>query len=115
MSTKIKYTIPNLSKGKLLYLEPYLPRLIDLCEKYSVEKLYAFGSLVYGDFDEEKSDLDFLVKFKENDKVGMELIDMLIDLEKLFNKKVDLLRERPFQNEYFARSIENSKALLYAA
>ncbi len=105
----------DLDKDKLAYLKPYLPKLYELCEKYRVEKLYAFGSLVYGNFDEERSDLDFLVCFKENGKVGMELIDMLIDLEKLFNRKVDLLRERPFKNEYFARSIENSKALLYAA
>jgi predicted nucleotidyltransferase len=115
MSTNSKNITFDLSKGKLIYLEPYLPQLVELCEKFSVEKLYAFGSLVYGDFDEEKSDLDFLVRFKENNKVGIELIQMLMDLEKLFNRKVDLLRERPFKNEYFARSVENSKALLYAA
>ncbi|TAK42193.1 MAG: DNA polymerase subunit beta [Saprospiraceae bacterium] len=105
----------HLNKGKLAFLKPYLPALEAICKKYGVGKLYVFGSLARGDFDEKKSDIDFLVKFKENENDGMELISMLIELENLLHRKVDLVRERPFVNEYFARSVEKTKTLFYEA
>jgi hypothetical protein len=105
----------SFSKGKLGFLKPFAPSIQRMCEKYDVDKLYVFGSLVTGDFDDEKSDIDFLVKFKKNEKVGLSLLSMIIDLEKLLGRKVDLIRERPFENEYFARSVEQTKTLVYAA
>ncbi len=105
----------NFSKGKLVFLKPYLPALKMVCEKYGVEKLYVFGSLTTGDFDDKDSDIDFLVKFKQDEQVGLPLLTMMIDLEKLLHRKVDLIRERPFENEYFARSVEKTKKLIYAA
>lgn len=105
----------NFSKGKLVFLKPYLPALKRVCKKYGVEKFYVFGSLTTGDFDEMESDIDFLVKFKQDEKIGLSLLSMMIDLEKLLDRKVDLIRERPFENEYFARSVEETKTLVYAA
>jgi uncharacterized protein len=105
----------NFGKGKLAILKPYAPSLKEVCKKYGVEKLYVFGSLVSGEFDEKTSDIDFLVKFKEDEKVGISLLTMMIELEKLLGRKVDLIRERPFENEYFARSVEATKTLVYAA
>lgn len=105
----------NFEIGKLAFLKPHAPSLKEVCNKYGVEKLYVFGSLVSGEFDEKVSDVDFLVKFKQGEKVGLSLLSMMIDLEKLLNRKVDLIRERPFENEYFARSVEETKTLVYAA
>ncbi len=105
----------NFSKGKLVFLKSYMPALKEICKKYGVEKLYVFGSLATSDFDEMKSDLDFLVKFKQDQKVGLSLLSMMIDLENLLNRKVDLIRERSFENEYFARSVEATKTIIYAA
>jgi len=105
----------NFEIGKLAFLKPHTPSLKEVCKKYGVEKLYVFGSLVSGEFDEKVSDVDFLVKFKQGEKVGLSLLSMMIDLEKLLNRKVDLIRERPFENEYFARSVEETKTLVYAA
>jgi uncharacterized protein len=104
----------SLRKGKLAFLKPYLPQLNGICKKYGVEKMYALGSIVSGTFDPKKSDIDFLVRFKKNEKVGMELLTMQIELEKLFERKVDLLRERPFANEYFVQSLDETKTLVYA-
>lgn len=105
----------NLNKGKLVLLKPYLPALHLVCQQYGVQRLYVFGSLATDSFDEKTSDVDFLVHFKANEKVAMKLLSMLIDLEKLLGRKVDLIRERHFVNEYFARSVEETKTLVYAA
>lgn len=89
-----------------------------LCQKYQVERLYAFGSVTSDQFDPDRSDLDFIVAFQQGlDPITMGgyLWDMQLDLEAMFNRKIDLLRERPFRNPYFAKAVEESKRLLYGA
>ena len=44
-----------------IIIEQNKDRLIELCRKYKVVELDVFGSAATGDFDEETSDLDFLV------------------------------------------------------
>ncbi|MBX2929648.1 MAG: nucleotidyltransferase domain-containing protein [Saprospiraceae bacterium] len=105
----------DFDSGQLSYLKPFALSLKAVCKKYGVEKLYVFGSLATGEFDLEKSDVDFLVRFKQDEKVGISFLSMMIELEKLLNRKVDLIRERPFENEYFARSVAATKTLIYAA
>ena len=89
-----------------------------LCKKHQVKKMYVFGSATTGLFDEMRSDIDFLVDFKDSlrpEEVGRHLMDMHHELEDLFQRKVDLLLNRPFRNAYFKKSIEASKQVLYAA
>ena len=89
-----------------------------LCLKYQVERFYAFGSVTGDQFDADRSDLDFILAFQpglDPITMGGYLWDMQQDLEALFGRKVDLLRERPFRNPYFAKAVEESKRLLYAA
>lgn len=105
----------DFDKGQLTYLKPFAASLRAVCRKYGVEKLYVFGSLTTGEFNPEKSDIDFLVKFRQDEKVGMSFLSMMIELEELLGRKVDLVRERPFENEYFARSVAATKTLVYAA
>lgn len=89
-----------------------------LCQKYRVERLYAFGSVTGDLFDPDSSDLDFIVAFEpglDPIEMGGNLWNMGEDLEAMFGHQVDLLRERPFRNPYFAKAVEESKRLLYAA
>lgn len=58
--------------------------LRDICEKYHVEKLFAFGSVL-----------------KE-------------DLECLFHRKVDLINEKYVKNPYVINGIEKTRTSLYA-
>lgn len=100
------------------FLEPYLENIIQICKTHSVQQLYVFGSIVTDNFDIATSDIDFLVEFHAGllpEKMGENLLNMQQELEDLLNKKVDLIRIRPFANKYFAISIENTKQLLYAA
>ncbi len=85
---------------------------------YGVEKLYAFGSVTGKHFDPLHSDLDFLVQFKNGlspKQMGANMLALMDELEILFSRKVDLLRDRPFVNPYFAKAVHASKMLLYAA
>ncbi len=43
-------------------IDKHREALIDLCQKYHVERLDVFGSAARGDF-EKSSDIDFLVEF----------------------------------------------------
>jgi len=87
-----------------------------LCEKYDIKTMYVFGSATTGDFN-ESSDIDILISFKEIpfEKYTDNYFDLHVELERLFNRKVDLLTERSLSNPYFIQSVENTKQLLYAA
>jgi predicted nucleotidyltransferase len=62
-----------------------------LLEKYTVRKIGLFGSFVRNEAN-EKSDIDLLVDFKE--KTFNNFIELTFELEKIFNRKVDLLTEK---------------------
>lgn len=44
-------------------LETHRDAVAELCRQFHVERLDVFGSAASGGFDEETSDLDFLVEF----------------------------------------------------
>ncbi len=99
-------------------LVPHFDEIAAICQKYEVKQLYVFGSVVTELFDVTSSDIDFLVEFQLGLKpiqMGENLLEMQYELEALLNRRIDLIRVRPFTNKYFAASIENTKQLLYAA
>lgn len=87
-----------------------------LCEKYDINTMYLFGSATSNAFN-DSSDIDILISFKEIpfEKYTDNFFDLHVELERLFNRKVDLLTERSLSNPYFIQSIEKTKQLLYAA
>lgn len=89
--------------------------LIKLCEKYKVVMMFVFGSLVKGNFNAKKSDVDLIAKFEymhpeEKGKLVMKLWD---ELEDLFELKVDLVTNMDFINPYLKKDIKESKVLLH--
>lgn len=88
-----------------------------LCRKYDVARLDIFGSAVRGDFDPDRSDLDFLVRFN-NFTVGNaadRYFDLLSDMEELFRRKIDLVSDTAIRNPYFRQSVDNERVNIYAA
>jgi len=85
-----------------------------ICEDYNVTKLWVFGSVMSDKFN-ESSDIDLLVSFKPmNWEDYADNYFLLCDiLEKLFNRKVDLVTINSLSNPYFIKSIERTKALIY--
>jgi predicted nucleotidyltransferase len=87
-----------------------------LCEKYSVRKLTIFGSAVKGTFDPEKSDLDFVVEFLPDTKrSGFDdpYFSLLIALQDVFGREVDLVERRAIKNPYFVKVLALTERALY--
>ena len=55
-----------------------------------VLKAYVFGSFARGDAD-EKSDIDLIVELQPNHAMGLAYVGMVLDLQDMFSRKVDLL------------------------
>ena len=90
--------------------------LLASCKQHQVEKLYLFGSATTDRFTSE-SDLDVIVHFRELDwppeDRGQLYWDLLEALEQLFERKVDLLTDREFNNPYFQEEVEKTRILIY--
>jgi predicted nucleotidyltransferase len=88
-----------------------------LCKEYSVSRLELFGSAAAGDFDDQSSDLDFLVEFLplEPDQAADAYFGLLFDLQTLFGRSIDLVMSTAIKNQYFLQSINQNRELLYAA
>lgn len=87
-----------------------------LCKVYNVKKMFVFGSVCNDNFN-ESSDIDFLISFDDIsiEKYTDNFFELHYKLEKLFNRKIDLLTENSLSNPYLIQSIEETKQLLYAA
>lgn len=87
-----------------------------LCRRYGVTKLDVFGSATRDDFDEARSDVDFLVEFSAVPGLGAlrQYFGFKEDLEQLLGRPVDLV-EGTIENPYVLRSVEESREPLYAA
>ena len=77
----------NLSSKDILKI---LQKNQDILKKYRVRKIGLFGSYVR-DEASKRSDIDLLVDFEE--KTFDNFIELAFELEKVFNRKVDLLTE----------------------
>jgi predicted nucleotidyltransferase len=85
-----------------------------LCKNHKVTFLYAFGSSLTEKFN-DTSDIDLLVEINEKDPLekGEKLISLWDELEKFFNRHVDLLTESSLKNTFLRKNIENTKILIY--
>ncbi len=95
-------------------LKNQLDTIRSLCERYRVKTLYVFGSVLTPNFDTH-SDIDLLVDFLDQDALQYtsNYFQFKFELEKLFNRKIDLLEERALKNPYFIENINQKKQLLY--
>jgi len=86
------------------------------CRRLNVRWLDVFGSAANGNFDEAKSDIDFLVEFENLDSSGIlgRYLDLAESLEEVFDRKVDLVIAQHFRNPYFRASVESTKEPIYA-
>jgi predicted nucleotidyltransferase len=88
-----------------------------LCRRYGLERLEVFGSAATGEFDEESSDVDFVVLFSDDVRRSPGYADTYLglawDLEDLLGRDVDLVTEQSVSNPYFWTSVNDSRELVY--
>ncbi len=89
-------------------------KFIALCRTNNVKELYAFGSVLTADFDDQ-SDIDLLVEINEPDPIrrGKFLLSLYHEFESLFKKRVDLVTSSSIKNHFFEDYIGSRKKLIY--
>lgn len=95
----------NLDERKLNTIRDYF-------KACPVLKAYLFGSYVRGEADSQ-SDMDIIVDLDYSKKIGLQFIQMKIDLENLLNVKVDLVSSNGL-SKYIKSLVDNEKKLIYA-
>lgn len=76
-----------------------------------VLKAYLFGSYVR-EMADNKSDIDILVDLDYSQKIGLQFIQMKLDLENLLNNEVDLVSSNGM-SKYIKPLVEVEKRLIY--
>lgn len=67
-------------------------KLTDLCRRWQVAELALFGSVLRDDFNPERSDVDILVQFLPEARIGLFALSRMKDeLSEIFGRKVDLV------------------------
>jgi predicted nucleotidyltransferase len=97
-------------------IEQHRDEIIAICEEYGLVRLELFGSAATGDFDPDRSDVDFLIEYPEGFDYGPwgQRVDELKDrLADLLGRKVDLVVLRWIDNPYVLRSIERQRIPIY--
>jgi len=90
--------------------------LAELCQQFGVNRLYLFGSAADGRFDPGASDLDFLVSLKDREPTGRyadRFLGLGEALERLFDRRVDLVTEESIRNPFFRNEVESTRQLIY--
>jgi uncharacterized protein len=89
----------------------------ELCRKYNVLRLDLFGSALRDDFEPDRSDLDFLVEYKEmppEDRANS-FFGLWFGLQDLFGCEVDLIERKTVKNPYIGQSINATRVMVYGA
>lgn len=97
------------------FLEQYKSELEDACMAHDVTELYIFGSILSHTFTDD-SDIDFIVTIISDDPIeyAENYFELKFTLEKLFQRKIDLLEDKAIRNETFKSLIDQQKKLVYA-
>jgi len=96
-------------------IELKLSEFLILCKSHNVKNIYAFGSAVNDDFNDDSSDIDLLIEIENEDPImrGENLMDIWDKLEEFFQRKVDLLTSSSIRNPILRKNIDATKILLY--
>lgn len=91
--------------------------LEQLCRRHHVRQLDLFGSASGQTFDNQRSDLDFVVVFQPDVRRGFDgdYFGLQRDMEQLFQRPVDLIEAQTIENPYLLQEIERQRVTLYAA
>ena len=76
--------------------------------KYGIFEIYLFGSYAK-DNANDKSDIDILVKLEFKKGMYQNFSELQKELEKIFNRKVDLIEKETFDNKFRSDNVREYK------
>lgn len=93
-----------------------ITEIAQLCKSNNVKSLFAFGSVIREDFN-ENSDIDLVVDFNENDPIKYTdlYFNLKNKLEEVLKRQVDLIEERAIRNKLFKQQLDQTKVLIYGS
>jgi predicted nucleotidyltransferase len=96
-------------------INQHIKALEKACSTFKVDELYAFGSIVTENFTPE-SDMDFIVSITSNDPLeyAENYFALKFEMERIFNRKIDLLEQKAIRNKAFENIIYKQRRLVYA-
>ena len=90
--------------------------LSELCKRLKIRRLEVFGSAATGEFEPDKSDVDFIVEFEDPEaEPGLlsRYITLSEELSKLLGTEVEIITPQSIRNPYFRRSVDRTRELVY--
>ena len=90
------------------------PEIERVCRRLPVKRLGLFGSVLTQEFN-STSDVDVLVVFDSDQNIDFfdKYFDLKEELEKIFEREVDLVMDRPFKNPIFGAAVEKTRTVIY--
>ena len=98
-------------KYQFMCTQVMIQTLADYFKTQPVLKAWLFGSFARGE-ETPLSDVDILVLLDHSQPIGLKFFGMWNDLEKLLDRKVDLVTEGSLA-EFARESVEHDKVLIY--
>jgi predicted nucleotidyltransferase len=95
-------------------IEKLKPDIENVCRKLPVRKLGLFGSAITQSFS-QTSDVDVLVVFDSDEDIDFfsKYFELKEQLERIFNREIDLVVDKPFKNPIFRESVEKTRTVIY--
>jgi uncharacterized protein len=72
-------------------------RIGEFCRKWKITEFALFGSVLRDDFRPD-SDVDVLLTFAPEARIGLEIVDIHDELSAIFGRKVDILTRRSVEH-----------------
>lgn len=97
-------------------VEQHLDEIRELAARYGVEKLEIFGSAMTPEFDEERSDVDFIVHYPPGYDYGVFLkryLDLEEAISRLLNRPAQLVMTSALRKESFRRNAGTTRKVIY--
>jgi uncharacterized protein len=90
-------------------------KIAEFCKRWGITEFALFGSALRADFRPD-SDVDVLVSIDPRAHIGLfEIAEMIIELEDMFKRHVDLVEKEGLRNPYRRSEILNTARVVYAA
>lgn len=98
----------------MIDIERIKPQIEQICRRLPVKRLGLFGSALTPNFS-NKSDVDVLVVFDTAQNIDLfdKYFELKEQLEKLFNRTVDLVIDKKFKNPVFRKAVDATRTVIY--